>query len=161
MYQPNEYLSNRAQLKKRIQLLAIPSAIFLSGIIYTLCVSIGSKTVHLEWITTLLTIVLGVLILFMDAMTLAPIRAYGRHLNGVMNGRVREMEGYFKSIEQDTCLREGVTYHAMIISQEDMNNEEDDRLFYFDALKQFPSILPGDRVRVTFHDRAIAKLEKI
>lgn len=161
MYQPEEYLSNRVQLKKRALLLAIPGTILLGGIIYTLCVSIGSKTVHLEWITTLLTIVLGTLIFFMDAMTLAPIRAYGRHLNSVLNGRVREMEGYFKSIDLETCLREGVTYHGMIISQENMDDEEDDRLFYFDALKTFPSIQPGDRVRVTFHDKAIGKLEKI
>ena len=40
-------------------------------------------------------------------------------------------------------------------------DEEDDRLFYFDMEKPFPAIKAGDRLRVTYHDRAVAQLEKL
>ena len=161
MYQAEEYESNRAQLKRRTVAVGIPGALLLGGIIYTLCVSIGSKTVHLEWLTTTLTIVLGAMLLFVDAMAIAPVRAYGRHLNNVLHGRTRVMEGLFKSFDQETCLREGVTYHAVIISQGDLDDGEDDRLFYYDALKPDPPFEAGDRVRVTFHDRDVADIERL
>ena len=52
-------------------------------------------------------------------------------------------------------LRDGVKYYPMMISVGDMENPEDDRLFYFDANLPRPDWKTGEMLTVTAHDKSM------
>ena len=61
----------------------------------------------------------------------------------------------FKEMEETAVMREGVKYYPMMLSVGDMDNPEDDRLFYYDANLPRPDWQIGDMLTVTAHDKAL------
>lgn len=154
MYTQQELNQILAQRKKRWQLLAIPEVLLVACLIYSL-------VIRVEWLTTLLSCLIGGLLIFVYDLSIKPLSCYARHLQGVLQGRTHTLDAIFKHVDAQPSVVDGVTYRGMIVSAGNPTDEEDDRLFYFDMEKPFPPLQEGDRLRVTYHDRAVAQLEKL
>lgn len=159
MYTQDDYVSITGQIKKRAFALGILTAalcgLFIFGFVMHL-----NRVESWQWISYVSLLLAAALCLFCDGMLIAPLRAYRRHLKDVLFGRTREMTGRFKAIDSTPCLREGVMFYPVLLSQGDLENEEDDRLFYFDVQKPFPDFAAGDEVAVASHDRRIAHIRR-
>ena len=148
LYTEQDFQDIGAQVKRRTLLIAIPAALLLAGIIV-------SFILRIRWLTTGLSLVLGAGFIFCYGLLLAPVLAYRRHLDEVLHGRVRTTTGAFKEMEETAVMREGVKYYPMMLSVGDMDNPEDDRLFYYDANLPRPDWQIGDMLTVTAHDKAL------
>ncbi len=146
-------MENKAQTKKRWIVLGIPAALLLAGVVV-------SFIVRIQWLTIALTIALGAYAIFSYSMLLSPLICYGRHLAGCVSGRTSKTEGAFKSMEEAPVPRDGVMFYAMMLNVGDMDEEEDDRLFYYDANKPRPDWQVGDRLIIFSHDKAVAKWQR-
>ncbi len=148
LYTEQDYTDIRGQIKRRSLALGAPAALLLAAVI-------ASFVFRIRWLTMALSIVLGVWCIFGYGMLLYPVIAYGRHLDEVLHGRVRSATGAFKEMESVAVMRDGVKYYPMMISVGDMENPEDDRLFYYDANLPRPDWKIGEMLTVTAHDKAL------
>lgn len=148
MYTEQDYADIRAQIKRRFLVLGIPAVLLLAGVVV-------SFVFRIRWLTMTLSVLLGAWCIFGYSMLLYPVIAYGRHLDEVLHGRVRSATGAFKEMEPQAVMRDGVQYYPMMISVGDMENPEDDRLFYYDANLPRPDWKQGDMITVTAHDKAV------
>ncbi|MDO5328099.1 MAG: hypothetical protein Q4G00_15500 [Clostridia bacterium] len=148
MYTEQDYTEIRGQIRRRSLALGIPAVVLLAGVIV-------SFVFRIKWLTMGLSVLLGAFCIFGYGMLLYPVTAYGRHLDEVLHGRVRSTTGAFKEMEEQAVLREGVRYYPMMISVGDMENPEDDRLFYYDANLPRPDWKVGEMLTVTAHDKAL------
>ena len=73
-------------------------------------------------------------------------------------GRMRETTGVLKSFSEDVSDREGLECHAMMLNVGERDDPEDDRLFYFDALKPWPGWAMGTRLTVKSNDKLVASI---
>lgn len=153
MYTEEDLNLIRAQQKRRWWALGVIAVAVVAAIVYSL-------VIRLETLTTGLTILLGVILIFGYEMMIRPLRCYAVHLNNALHGRTRQLDGVFRSVSEDISLVDGVRYHAMTVSEEE-GDDPCDRLFYFDVEKPFPQLTDGDRVHVVFHDREVAALVKV
>lgn len=143
----------RAQLRKRLLLVSLPSLVLLAGIIV-------SFIFRIKALTMALTLVLGAGLIFSYSMLIYPVYAYKWHLNNVLHGRTRTLTGAFKEMEEGDVIREGVHYYPMLLNVGDMQSPEDDRLFYFDANLPRPNWQAGEMLTITSHDKAVGAWEK-
>ena len=148
LYTEQDYADIRAQIKRRMLALGIPAVLMLAVVIV-------SFIFRIRWLTIGLSVVLGVWCIFGYGMLLYPVIAYGRHLDEVLHGRVRSATGAFKEMEEQAVMRDGVAYYPLMISVGDMDNPEDDRLFYYDANLPRPDWKQGDMLTLTAHDKAL------
>jgi len=148
LYTEQDYTEIRSQIRRRSLALGVPAVVMLAGVIV-------SFVFRIKWLTMGLSVLLGAFCIFGYGMLLYPVRAYGRHLDEVLHGRVRSTTGAFKEMEEQAVLREGVRYYPMMISVGDMENPEDDRLFYYDANLPRPDWKVGEMLTVTAHDKAL------
>lgn len=154
MYTEQDYQSNRKQLKKRAIALGIPAVILLAGVIW-------SFIVRIKLLTMGLTIVLGIYGIFCYGMLLFPVIAYGRHMYNILYGRTHTLTGYFKEMEDAIVVREGVEYRPMLMSVNNLEDAEDDRLFYYDANLPKPDWQIGEKLTLTAHDKSVGKWERV
>ena len=148
MYSEQDYREISAQLRKRWIVLLVPCALLLAAVIA--CFILRSRL-----LTTALTMLLGFGFIFCYGLFISPVAAYRRHLDDVLFGRVRQITGAFKEMEETAVLREGVQYYPMLINVGNMQEPEDDRLFYYDANLPRPEWQVGDRLVITAHDKAV------
>ena len=148
MYTEQDYQDVRRQLRFRALVMGLPALLLLAGVVV-------SFVFRLRWLTTGLSLLLGAGCIFGCGLFLSPVLAYSRHLDEVLHGRVRSTTGAFKEMEDQTVLRDGVRYYPLLISVGDMQNPEDDRLFYYDANLPRPDWKPGETLTVTAHDKAL------
>lgn len=153
MYTKQDYDDLSAQLKKRLLLLAVPAALLLAGLVYSL-------VIRMQWLTVGLTLVLGCMIIFCYLMFISPIRYYRAHVQHALYGKVRQLEGCLKEMEETALWREGLLLWPMIININDMENEEDDRLFYYDARLPRPQWEKGTRLFITSYDKLVTCWEE-
>ena len=148
MYTEQDYTDICNQLKRRWLALGTPAAVLLIAVI-------ASFVFRIRWLTMALSIVLGAFCIFSYGMLLSPVIAYRRHLDEVLHGKVRSTTGAFKEMENQPVMRDGVKYFPMMISVGDMENPEDDRLFYYDANLPRPDWKMGETLTVTAHDKSL------
>lgn len=148
MYTEQDYADICAQIKQRRILLGIPAALLLAGVIV-------SFVFRIRWLTMGLSLVLGAGLIFCHGLLLAPLTAYRHHLNDVLHGRTRTTTGAFKEMEEVAVDRDGVKFYPMMLSVGNMDDPEDDRLFYYDANLPRPDWKTGDMITVTAHDKAL------
>lgn len=153
MYTEQDYADICAQRKKRFILCAIPMAVLFALLVYSLVIRLQALTVGA-------TIALGVIWLFVYGLLIKPVSDYQRHMDQVMHGRVRTLTAAFKRIDDQPVIREGVRYYAMLMNVGKMDNEEDDRLFYYDANLPIPDWKQGEMLTITYHDKALGKWER-
>lgn len=153
MYTEQDYADIRAQLKRRWLALGIPAGLLLAAVIV-------SFAFRIKWLTMTLSVLLGAGCIFCYGLLLSPIIAYRRHLDEVLHGRVRNTTGAFKDMGVQPVMRDGVKYYPMMISVGDMENPEDDRLFYYDANLPRPDWKIGEMLTVTAHDKSLGAWER-
>lgn len=153
MYKEQDYQDICAQYRARLLWLWAPVGILAA-------LAIVSFILRIRYLTMGLTVLAGVYAIFCWGMFVAPVRAYRRHLNEVLHGRVRTAAGTFKEMEETAVWRDGVRYYPLLISVGNPDNEEDDRLFYYDANLPRPDWQPGDALTVTAHDKALGAWQR-
>lgn len=148
MYTTADLTAVTQQKNKRIALLAIPGALLLSGIVVSLIF-------RLEWLTSLLSVVLGILLIFCLDMFILPLHRYEKHLAHALGGKTRQNTGWLKEMEENLVVKEGLPFYPVILNINKMENEEDDRLFYWDAHTPRPDWQPGQKLTLTSYDKRI------
>lgn len=110
-------------------------------------------------ITVAVTLVWGAIIIFFWSMKLSPRLSYRRYLREIHSGISRDVEGVIVSMDEDTAFREGLNFYRMIVNVGDLNEEEDERVLYWDAQLGRPELSVGDSVAVRAHGNDIISLQ--
>ena len=111
------------------------------------------------WIWSGLCSVLGgAYFIFFYEVYLRPVSLYAKHVNYMLDGRKHETIGILTHIAADAQDKDGMDCYAVTLNIGETANPEDDRLFYFDALKDIPDVPIGTRVAVQCNDRMIASI---
>ena len=138
-----------AQISHRWLLIAIPCALLLATLIFSL-------VVRIEWITTACTILIGVILIAAGDLAIKPLNCYRRLLRNVLFGRVHEATLPFVAFSEDVNMVDGVPCRAMTCLDYDGKNRPYERLFYFVAMKKAPELREGQTVCVSHHDLIVA-----
>lgn len=154
MYTEQDYQDICAQCRRRQLAVWLPTAALAAAVIV-------SFALRIQWLTVALTLLAGLYAIFCWGLFAAPVRAYRRHLDEVLHGRVRTATGTLKCLEEEAVIRDGVWYYPMTLSVGNPDDPEDDRLFYYDASLPRPDWQPGDALTVTAHDKALGAWERV
>lgn len=154
MYTEQDLLSVHAQRKRRWLALGIPLAVLLAVIVVSLIFRV-------EWLTIAATLVGGVLLISGYDLLIKPLSDYAKHVDNMLHGRRREIDLAFANYSEDISLVDGVRYHAMTATDYDEKGKPYERLFYFDAEKEFPGFTAGEMLHIVFHDKEIAELTPV
>ena len=156
LYTEQDLNAIKAQQKKRWLVLGIPGTLLLIGLIVSL-------VVRIEWLTTLLTVLLGSLLIAGYDLFIRQLHRYQKFLQEALHGLVRETECLYQSITPDGEPVDGVMCRTVTVIDHDHDDNEKpyERIFYFDVLKPFPDLTPGQKLHVVYHDRAVMSLEAI
>lgn len=152
MYTEQDLTAIIAQQKKRWLILGLPCLVLFAGLIVSL-------VVRIEWLTALLTILIGAILIAGYDLFIRPLHRYHVYLRNVLRGIIREADCEFLSITRTEEPVEGVLCRTMMVSQLDDDGMPFERMFYFDALKDFPELVPGQKLHVRYHDRYAVALE--
>ncbi len=155
MYTEKDFEGIREQKKRRLLCLWIPFAVLTAAVIALAVIRVP------EVIVTVLTILTGGAAIFCWCMFVSPVRSYCKHLDSVLHGRTHDVTGAFKEMDETAVDRDGVSFYPMLINVGNMEDEEDDRLLYYDALLPRPEYVPGQKMTVTVHDKAVGKITLI
>ncbi|MBQ3156639.1 MAG: hypothetical protein IJB81_06895 [Clostridia bacterium] len=139
------------QLRKRWVLLAIPCCILLAGLV-------SSLVIRLQWLSILTTIAIGAILIAGYDLALKPLRCYRRHLNTSLHGRTRECELPFVALSENIDVVDGVRFRQLLCADVDGKGRPYDRLFYFDAEKEFPPTEPGAMLHIVHYDLNVANI---
>lgn len=153
MYTEQDYADICAQKSKRLIAVLIPVVLLLALLVYSL-------VIRSRLISVIATIAMGILWIAGYGLFVKPVNDYRRHMDLVMHGRVRTVTGAFKEMEEQITMREGVQYYALLLNVGRMDDEADDRLFYYDANLPRPEWEKGEMLTVTHHDKALGKWER-
>ena len=149
MYTNESYQQNRDQLRSRTIACGLP----LLALFILMLVSF-----FLRWpeaVTVILCVLACSGAILLNGMLLSPIRAYGKHIAHALNGRTRQLQGVFVSMEDEAVGRDGVMFYPFVINVGDKGEEEDDRLYYMDANLPRPEWKQGDMLEITSYDNRV------
>lgn len=152
MYTEQDLNAIVSQQKKRWLILSVPCVVLLAGMI-------ASLVVRIEWLSALLTILMGVILIAGYDLLIRPLHRYYVFLRDALNGIVRETDCNFLSISRTEEPVEGVMCRTLMVTQMDDAGMPFERLFYFDALKEFPEVEVGQPLHIRFHDRSVVAME--
>ena len=152
-YSDQDLRQNAAQTRRALLGIGLPSLLFLAA----LAASLAARA---QWLTVLITIGWGAFLLFLWDMKIAPVRAYRKHLAGILTGLRRSAEGAVVSFSEEGTYKDGVFFDTLIINGDPKMDPEGERLFYVDRRKQRPPLAPGDHVRVTANGNFVTAWEK-
>ncbi len=148
MYTPQHVKDISAQFNRRLAALGVPVLVFLAAIVFSLIKRI-------QWLTILLFIAMCFMILFFWGLCLSPLKKYKKFLLSVLFGKNRTTEGFFKQLSHEVSDRDGVLFFPFYINIGNTQDEEDDRLFYYDANLPLPDWKNGDKLSITSQDKAV------
>lgn len=151
IYTEADYTAIANQHKKRWLALGIPCVLLLAVVIYSLCVRI-------EWLTTGATILIGVILIAGYDFAIKPVFCYQRHLDHCLHGRTRDCELPFIRLSENVDVVDGVRYRQLLCADIDGKNRPYERLFYFDAEKEFPAVKEGDMVHIDHYELTVANV---
>ncbi len=154
MYDEND-LSKAAAAAKRARILMLAPA----GLLIAL--AIWTFVVRIKWLTILLTALAGCWMIFVYHMKLVPQRAYQEHIRSALRAPKKEAEGRYLRMEATPVERNNVMYYAFYLNVGEKLDPEDDRLFYYDALKPLPDWRDGDRLHVTSYDKFVSSCQVV
>ena len=151
IYSEADYTAIIAQQRKRWLILIIP-CILLAAVL------VVSLIVRMEWLTSLSTILIGVLLIAGYDLFIKPLNCYARHLRHCLHGRTRECELPYIRLSENIDVVEGVRCRQLLCADLDAKGRPYERLFYFDAEKTFPEVNEGDLLHIVHHDLAVANI---
>ena len=153
IYTPDDLNAIVKQQRKRWLILLIPCIIFA-------VVLIVSLIFRVEWLTSVSTILIGALLIAGYDLFIKPLHRYEIHLKNCLHGRTRECELPFIRLSENVDVVEGVYFRQLLCADVDGKGRPYERLFYFDALKEFPSVQEGDVLHIVHHDLTVANIYK-
>lgn len=151
IYTEADFAAIAQQHKKRWIYLTVPCVVLLAVIIYSLIVRI-------EWLTTLSTIIIGFILIAGHDFAIKPVHRYLRHLDHSLHGRTASCELPFIRMSENIDVVDGVSYRQVLCADIDGKNRPYERLFYFDANKQFPNVKEGDMLHIDSYELTIANV---
>lgn len=154
MYTAQNYQDNRAQLRSRTLAVSLPALVFFVLMIVSFALRWA------EAVTVILSIITFSLFIFGYSMFIAPVRAYGKHIDHALNGRTRQLTGTFLEMEEEAVWRDGVAFYPFTISVGDKSEEGNHRLFYMDANFPRPDWKEDDELTLTSYDNRVTAWEK-
>lgn len=141
----------RQQKNRRWLLLLLPCAALLGLLIYSL-------VIRVEWLTSACTIVIGAVLIAGYDFAIKPLRCYQTHLKNCLHGRTRTCELPFISLTDNVDVVDGVRCRQLLCEDVDGKGRPYERLFYFDAEKDFPAAKPGQMLHIVHHDLCVANV---
>ena len=160
MYTEQELSQVKETLTKRRWLVCAPCAAVLALAIAVFVYGQLTRNDSLWLVTVGLTVLGGGAFLFFYGVYLRPMRYYRQHVERMLHGVKRETMGVWKSFSDALCERDGISCHSMYINVGDSDEEQDDRLFYYDACKPQPAFAAGARVTVVSNDKMVADIRE-
>ena len=154
IYTEADYTAISKQKNKRWLILSIPCVLLLGVVIYSLCI-------RLEWLTSVATILIGAILIAGHDFAIKPLHCYQRYLNNCLHGRTRECELPFIRLSENIDVVDGVQCHQLLCADVDGKGRPYERLFYFDATKEFPAVKEGDMLHIVHHELAVANAYRI
>lgn len=151
IYTEADYSAIRQQMKKRWTILLIPIAVLLAVLVYSL-------VIRVEWLSSAATIVIGVILIAGYDFAIKPLRCYARHLDNALRGRTRECDLPFVSLSENVDVVDGVRYRQLLCADVDGKGRPYERLFYFDADKEFPAAQEGDMLHLASYELVVANV---
>ena len=151
LYSPDELTTHQALLTRRWVMVAVPCLLFAAGLVFAVII-------RNEPLSIICTCLIGAILIFCHDFFIKPVSSYVRHLNNVLNGRVREIDLPFHALSEDMNLVDGVSYHSLTCVDIDGKGRPYERLFYIDALKTIPDFKEGEMVHIVHHDLVIANI---
>lgn len=151
IYNEADYNAILRQKNRRWLMLLLPIAVMLAVVIYSL-------VIRLEWLTSAATILIGAILIAGYDFAIKPLVCYQKHLDNCLHGRTRECELPFISLSENIDVVDGVRCRQLVCADEDAKGRPYERLFYFDAEKEFPSARKGDMMHIVHHDLCVANI---
>ena len=151
IYSEANYTAIVAQQRKRWLILSIPCVLLAAVLVISL-------VVRIEWLTSLSTILIGILLIAGYDLFIKPLNCYARHLRHCLHGRTRECELPFIRLSENIDVVDGVRCRQLLCSDLDAKGRPYERLFYFDAEKTFPQANEGDVLHIVHHDLTVANI---
>jgi hypothetical protein len=108
MYTIQDVISLSRQLRMRTLLWLIPEALLLA------CVVV-SFILRIQWLTSLISFSLGVVILFSLNMFILPLKHYKDFLLVALHGKTSRSTAAFAAFEEGAVMREGVRFYPLIM----------------------------------------------
>ena len=149
IYSEKDLNAVKQQKNKRWVALAIPCVILLAVLVYSLII-------RLEWLTSAATILIGAILIAGYDFAIKPLACYQKHLNSCLHGRTRECDLPFISLSDNVDMVDGVRCRQLLCADIDGKGRPYERLFYFDAEKDFPAAKEGDILHIIHYDLTIA-----
>lgn len=154
IYTEADYQAIVKQQRKRWLILGIPCTILAIVVIISL-------VIRLEWLTSAATILIGVLLIAGYDLFIKPLHCYEVHLNHCLHGRTRECDLPFIRLSENVDVVDGVRCRQLLCADIDAKGRPYERLFYFDAEKDFPSANEGDMLHIVHHELCVADVHLV
>ena len=148
MYSDKDLLDIDRQFRRRLWLLMMIEGVLAAGMAYSLAV-------RLQWLTVLLSCVMGSAAIIYAGMTLAPLHAYRKYLRALLPGHKRELSGIFKGFDAHSILRDNVSYLSFLLNVGDPDDSKDDRQLYYDTNLPLPDWREGERLWIASFDKSV------
>ena len=152
MYTENDLNDAQKAVNRMSLLMYIPAAVLLIG-------AVVSFVFRIKWLTILLSVLCGGWMVFAHQMYVIPRKGYMEHIRSALRVARKETEGYYLRMEETPVERNSVMFYAFYLNVGEKQDPEDDRLFYFDALRPLPDWKSGDRVLVRSYDKFVSSYE--
>jgi len=159
MYTQEDQKNIDSLLAKRWWITTVPAVITLAAAIAIFVYGQLNRNDVLWMVTVALTLLGGGYFLFLYGVYVRPARIYRKHVYYMLNGRMRETTGVFKFLSEDMSDHDGLECYAMLVNVGEKNDPEDDRLFYYDACKERPTLSIGDHVTVLSNDKMVSSMK--
>lgn len=154
MYTQQDYQDITNQWRRRLTRLGLAMLVPLAVLIWSLVKRIQPLTVGV-------TILMGCVALFIYGVAISPVGAYRKHIEELLRGRNREMEGIFKGFDGKYAVRDGVRFLPLMFNVGDPQEPKDDRLLYWDLNLPLPDWQESDRLWVASFDKSVTDWKKI
>ncbi len=154
IYTEADYQAIVKQQRKRWLILGIPCTILAIVVIISL-------VIRLEWLTSAATILIGVLLIAGYDLFIKPLHCYEVHLNHCLHGRTRECDLPFIRLSENVDVVDGVRCRQLLCADIDAKGRPYERLFYFDAEKDFPAVNEGDMLHIVHHELCVADVHLV
>ena len=159
MYSEAEWKQIRAMRARRLGIITIPAAVAFLAAVSLFVYGQINRNDWLWLVTVTITLVGGCAYLFLLGLYVRPVCQYEKHVEYMLHGRKHETTGILKLFDQSLSDKNGVDCHRVMLNVGLKDDGEDDRLFYFDAHKEWPNISLGQRVTIISNDMMVAEIQ--
>lgn len=150
MYSENDYHHASKQKKIRVTLFALMCLAFVT-------IMLVFNAMRIQALSIACAVVGFIVSYFIWSFKVSPWVKYDRHLHELSSGQKRETACEIKYFTDETRLVDGVEVHELIVTVG--KEEEDERLYYWDADKKWPDLKEGDKVSIVSYGNFVVELK--